>query len=206
MIPAHGYKAYFQTASGAPDLGHPVAAFDDQGYALVLDHKHGQLVRADRLGDLHSVGYEPAPTIVPGGGWMASFVDEVSRELYSVPIVGWVMDGGPRSDPMGDPLFVTPEGGIATLGSNIMPSGEPLHVWHPDATGAAGPDGLPDGLDPDEDWSHLASIDQVERTREVIRMWTDNARTRVGLGDPEATAAKMTAPPSMSASGSCGWS
>lgn len=62
MIPAHGFEARYEGG-----MAEQVAAYDDEGYALVVDSKAGRLARAaDRRGFTAVVATHTH--VIPGGG------------------------------------------------------------------------------------------------------------------------------------------
>lgn len=113
MIPARpGYVAEFR--GQATDL--PVEAFDDDGYALVLDSKAGRLVRATDLNDFAGVTerLDTPLAVVPGGGrWVVRYTDNGEQReefvvAWSVTADGLATPLVPREDPGNVGVYVMP--------------------------------------------------------------------------------------------------
>lgn len=131
MIPARGYSAQFRIVSDggnervvgglAGDSQNtcevPVVAWSDDGQALVVDRKGGGLRVAATVAGFVRLVHKTEVTIVPGGGWMGDFDDDITRT--TMPVVAWRIE----DDGDGRPLFTIDTGDVAADGC--------VRVWHP---------------------------------------------------------------------------
>jgi hypothetical protein len=95
----------------------PVVAFDDEGYALVLDPEAGRLVRAADLAGFAGIAGRPDTPVamVPGGGrWVVRYTDDDGRQreefvvAWSVTVDGVATPLVPREDPANGGVYVLP--------------------------------------------------------------------------------------------------
>lgn len=140
MIPASGWDACFSAAEkDTGSIGNvlPVVAWDDDGFAMVVEPKRGGLVRARTFGNFDGIreGLEPHQ-ILPGGGWLAEWRDSGDGSTWTEPVVAWrVFAGG-----WGGPLFTDSTGDVAPDESDQV-----VRIWHPDASAPAPADPGQDG-------------------------------------------------------------
>jgi len=98
MIPARrGLAARFKITDRTGEGKHaysslPVEAWSDDGGALVVGEKSGDLERADNYGNFVGVCEETYPEIValiPAGAWRVEHTDKAGAEPWSEPLVAW---------------------------------------------------------------------------------------------------------------------
>ncbi|MGW0779049.1 hypothetical protein ACWD01_36920 [Streptomyces sp. NPDC002835] len=95
MIPAqHPYEAHYkQEEDGRTGFrSKPVIAWDDEGQALVVDERTGQLVPANngRTFTGLSEGGHPVVAAIPGGGWSARYKHPDGTSTLD-PLVAWTV-------------------------------------------------------------------------------------------------------------------
>lgn len=98
MIPANrGWVVYFEE-------GHtkPVAAWGDNGTALILDEKRGGLRPARDFSNFVRVAEAdtlPAVAAIPGGGWQFEYAEDDGSTSRS-PVIGWAVDANGWATPI----------------------------------------------------------------------------------------------------------
>ncbi|MGW0805252.1 hypothetical protein [Nonomuraea sp. NPDC002799] len=93
MIKAEpGFVATFKSTDGTLRTM-DVVAWDDEGRALVLDGRRGELVDARSYGDLRDVTHKRDPYIsaVPGQGWLIE-VTEQDGKTWTHPVIAFAID------------------------------------------------------------------------------------------------------------------
>lgn len=86
-----GFVAVFKNANNTHTEA--VLAWDDQGHALVLDARRGQLVQARSLDGFRQVqqGDDPYLTAVPGQGWLVE-ATEPDGKVWTQPVIAFALD------------------------------------------------------------------------------------------------------------------
>ncbi|MFI6883701.1 hypothetical protein [Streptosporangium canum] len=130
MIPAHGHEAVFQAfnADGVAEgeKVRPVVAWNDHGAPLVLLEDRG-LVDATTLQSFLLVTSKRSPEVIPGGGWMLTYLTQDGTEK-TTPVIAWSVTS---SDGGGYPLVRRDNHGFLTVPLNLRDLAD-YRVWHPD--------------------------------------------------------------------------